>query len=146
MNNKYLLTKFKFILDDTSNFPPLVLIQEVSRTYFVSRYFIGRKDFRNFFSLFFAMHGQSISYHPTFNKHIYWTNNLLLYKPVNNLDLIAVLSKKIILRFRFTWRHLTNLQNINTNHLKNISISSQSSHYYFFLSKCILLVRATISY
>ena len=36
--------------------------QEVSRTYFVSRYFIGRKDFRNFFSLFFAMHGQSISY------------------------------------------------------------------------------------
>jgi hypothetical protein len=30
--------------------------------YFVSRYFIGRKDFRNFFSLFFAMHGQSISY------------------------------------------------------------------------------------
>jgi hypothetical protein len=32
--------KFKFILDDTSNFPPLVPIQEVSRTYFVSRYFI----------------------------------------------------------------------------------------------------------
>jgi hypothetical protein len=26
------------------------------------RYFIGRKDFRNFFSLFFATHGQSISY------------------------------------------------------------------------------------
>jgi hypothetical protein len=50
-NNKYLLTKFKFILDDTSNFPPLVPIQEVSQTYFVSRYFIGRKDFRNFFSL-----------------------------------------------------------------------------------------------
>jgi hypothetical protein len=42
------MTKFKFILDDTSNFPPLVPIQEVSRTYFVSRYFIGRKDFRNF--------------------------------------------------------------------------------------------------
>ena len=44
------------------NFPPLVPIQEVSRTYFVSRYFIGRKDFQNFLSLFFAMHGQSISY------------------------------------------------------------------------------------
>jgi hypothetical protein len=54
--------KFKFILDDTSNFPPLVPIQEVNRAYFVSRYFIGRKDVRNFFSLFFAMHGQSISY------------------------------------------------------------------------------------
>jgi hypothetical protein len=45
------LTKFKFILDDTSNFPPLVPIQEVSRTYFVSRYFIGRKDFRNFYNV-----------------------------------------------------------------------------------------------
>jgi hypothetical protein len=56
------LTKFKFILDDTSNFPPLVTIQEVNRAYFVSRDFIGRKDFRNFISLFFAMHGQSISY------------------------------------------------------------------------------------
>jgi hypothetical protein len=55
--------KFKFILDDTSNFPPLrVPIQEVNRAYFVLRYFIGRKDFRNFFSLFSAMHGQSISY------------------------------------------------------------------------------------
>jgi hypothetical protein len=42
------LTKFKFILDDTSNFPPLVTIQEVNRAYFVSRDFIGRKDFRNF--------------------------------------------------------------------------------------------------
>ena len=40
----------------------LVPIQEVNRAYFVSRYFIGRKDFRNFLSLFFAMHGQSISY------------------------------------------------------------------------------------
>ena len=46
----------------TSNFPPLVTIQEVNRAYFVSRDFIGRKDFRNFFSLFFATHGQSISY------------------------------------------------------------------------------------
>ena len=49
-------------VDDTSNFPPLVPIQEVNRAYFVSRYFIGRKDFRNFFSLFFAKPGQSISY------------------------------------------------------------------------------------
>ena len=61
-NNKYLLTKFKFILDDTSNIPPLVPIHEVNRAYFVLRYFIGLKYFRNFFSLFFAMHGQSISY------------------------------------------------------------------------------------
>jgi hypothetical protein len=36
------------------------------RTYFVSRYFIGRKDFRNFFSLFFAMHGLIFS--SNFNK------------------------------------------------------------------------------
>jgi hypothetical protein len=55
-------SSFYFVAYDTSNFPPLVPIQEVSRTYFVSRYFIGRKDFRNIFSLFFAMHGQSISY------------------------------------------------------------------------------------
>jgi hypothetical protein len=44
----FLFKTFKFILDDTSNYSPLVPIQEVSRTYFVSRYFIGRKDFRNF--------------------------------------------------------------------------------------------------
>ena len=35
------------------------------RAYFVSRDFIGRKDFRNFFGLFFATHGQSISYRIT---------------------------------------------------------------------------------
>ena len=61
-NNEYLLTKFKFILDDTSTFPPLVPNQEVNRAYFVSRYFIDWKDFWNFFRLFFATHGQSISY------------------------------------------------------------------------------------
>ena len=61
-NNKYLLTKFKIILDNTSNFPPLMTIQEVNRAYFASHDIIGRKDFRNFFCLFFAIHGQSISY------------------------------------------------------------------------------------
>ena len=48
MINKYLLTKFKFILDDPSNFPALVPIQEVNRAYFISRYFIGRKIFETF--------------------------------------------------------------------------------------------------
>jgi hypothetical protein len=55
-------TKFKFILDDTSNFPPLVPIQEVNRAYFVSRYFIGRKDFRNFF---LACSSRQYPYHVT---------------------------------------------------------------------------------
>jgi hypothetical protein len=78
MNNKYLLTKFKFILDDTSNLSPLVPIQEVNRTYFVSRYFIGRKDFRNFFSLFFATHGSNG--HPSkfmFEVHFSNSDNIL---------------------------------------------------------------------
>ena len=61
-------------------------IQEVSRTYFVSRYFIGRKDFWNFFSLFFAMYGQSISYREAYyagvlnkNKRIQVSTKLLLF-------------------------------------------------------------------
>ena len=42
-------------------------IQEVNRAYFVSRYFIGLKGFRNIFSLFCATHGHSISYREAFS-------------------------------------------------------------------------------